>query len=118
MPTVAPATSVPTLIPMPTPAILPETGQADWTHWPLMGGLIVGALAVGAVGCVAALANIAAARLARLLEHFREGDLAGARAIQLPLIEPNTAVTSRFGVPGLKAAMGMSATMVAWCVPR
>ena len=71
------------------------------------GGFFLGALAVGAVGCVGALANIAAAGLARLLDCFRQGDLAGARAIQLPLIEPNTAVTARFGVPGLKAAMDM-----------
>jgi 4-hydroxy-2-oxoglutarate aldolase len=70
-------------------------------------GFLLGALAVGAVGSVAALANIAAAPLARLMECFNKGDLAGARAIQLPLIEPNTAVTSRFGVPGLKAAMDM-----------
>jgi 4-hydroxy-2-oxoglutarate aldolase len=70
-------------------------------------GFFLGALAVGAVGCVAALANIAAAPLARLVDCFNNGDLAGARAIQLPLIEPNTAVTSRFGVPGLKAAMDM-----------
>jgi 4-hydroxy-2-oxoglutarate aldolase len=70
-------------------------------------GFLLGALAVGAVGSVAALANIAASPLARLLECFNERDLAGARAIQLPLIEPNTAVTSRFGVPGLKAAMDM-----------
>jgi len=70
-------------------------------------GFLLGALSVGAVGAIAALANIAAAGLAELMKRFRERDLAGARARQLPLIEANAAVTSRFGVPGLKAAMDM-----------
>ena len=70
-------------------------------------GFFLGALSVGAVGCIAALANIAATQLADLLDRFLKGDLSGARAIQLPLIEANTAVTARFGVPGLKAAMDL-----------
>ena len=70
-------------------------------------GFLLGALAVGAVGGVAALANIAAAPLVRMVEAFYRGDLAGARKMQLRWIEANTAVTSRFGVPGLKAAMDM-----------
>lgn len=70
-------------------------------------GFLLGALAVGAVGGVAALANIAAGPLARMAEAFHRGDMAGARTIQLPLIEANTSVTARFGVPGLKAAMDM-----------
>ena len=36
---------------------------------------------------------------------FSRGETAKARDIQPPLIEANTSVTSRFGVPGLKAAM-------------
>jgi 4-hydroxy-2-oxoglutarate aldolase len=70
-------------------------------------GFLLAALAVGAVGGVMALANIAAKPLAQLMEKFQKGDLAGARAIQLPLIEANAAVTARFGVPGLKAAMDL-----------
>jgi 4-hydroxy-2-oxoglutarate aldolase len=70
-------------------------------------GFLLGALAVGAVGGVCALANIAAARLTQLWKSFREGDVTRARQIQLPLIEANTAVTARFGVAGLKAAMDM-----------
>jgi len=70
-------------------------------------GFLLGALAVGTVGAVSALANIAARPLARMMDAFHRGDLAAARALQLPLIEANTAVTSRFGVPGLKAAMDM-----------
>lgn len=65
------------------------------------------ALALGAVGTISALANIWAGRLDELWSCFRQGDLAGARAIQLPMIEVNAAVTSRFGVAGVKAAMDL-----------
>jgi len=70
-------------------------------------GFLLGALAVGAVGGVCALANIAAAGLTSLWKYFRQGDTMKAREIQLPLIEANMAVTARFGVPGLKAAMDL-----------
>jgi len=70
-----------------------ETRNADFQIVAGSAGFFLGALSVGAVGTVAALANIAGARLAQLLECFKRGDLAGARAIQLPLIEANTAVT-------------------------
>ncbi len=68
-------------------------------------GFFLGALAMGAVGLVAALANIAPVPLAEILTRFRSGDLPAAARIQGRLVEANTAVTARFGVPGLKAAM-------------
>jgi 4-hydroxy-2-oxoglutarate aldolase len=67
----------------------------------------LGALAVGAVGVVAALANLAADQLADLLTLFHKGDLEAARTLQLNLIEANSAVTSTYGVAGLKAALDM-----------
>jgi 4-hydroxy-2-oxoglutarate aldolase len=70
-------------------------------------GFLLGALSVGAVGGVVALANIAATETARLVEAVQRGDFVAARRAQGPLIEVNTAVTARFGVPGLKAAMDM-----------
>jgi 4-hydroxy-2-oxoglutarate aldolase len=68
-------------------------------------GFFLPALAAGAVGTVAALANIAGAELADLLSRFLNGDLDGAREVQARLLDANAAVTSRFGVPGLKCAM-------------
>jgi 4-hydroxy-2-oxoglutarate aldolase len=59
------------------------------------------------VGAVAALANLAATELWEVYEAFRSGELERARRIQLGLIETNTAVTARYGVPGLKAALDM-----------
>jgi 4-hydroxy-2-oxoglutarate aldolase len=68
-------------------------------------GFFLAGLAVGAVGLVAALANVAASALDELLRAFRAGKLDQARAIQARLLQANSAVTSRYGVPGLKAAM-------------
>ncbi|MDW8327899.1 MAG: dihydrodipicolinate synthase family protein [Anaerolineales bacterium] len=70
-------------------------------------GFFLAALAVGGVGGVMATANIAAAQLHELYTNFRVGNLEAARAVQLPLIEVNAAVTVRYGVAGLKAAMDM-----------
>lgn len=84
-----------------------ETRDAEFQIVAGSAGFFLGVLSIGAVGCVAALANIAAGKLAQLLDCFKRGDIDAARAIQLPLIEANMAVTSHFGVPGLKAAMAM-----------
>ncbi len=69
---------------------------------------LLAALSVGAVGCVAALANLAAGPLAQLLEGYESGDLGLARSIQHRMIRPNHAVTAGYGVAGLKAALDLS----------
>jgi 4-hydroxy-2-oxoglutarate aldolase len=84
-----------------------ETRDADFQIVAGSAGFLLGALSVGAVGCVPALGNIAGGKLAQLLEAFKQGDMETARAIQHPLVEANTAVTAHFGVPGLKAALDM-----------
>jgi 4-hydroxy-2-oxoglutarate aldolase len=70
-------------------------------------GFMLGALSVGAVGVIGALANIAGQELVAILAHFRAGDLDIARTIQLRLVEANNAVTVKFGIPGLKLSMDM-----------
>jgi 4-hydroxy-2-oxoglutarate aldolase len=70
-------------------------------------GFLYPAVCVGAVGGVLALANIAPRQCCDLLNLAANGKHLEAKALQLRLIEPNTAVTTRFGVPGLKAAMAM-----------
>lgn len=62
---------------------------------------------VGATGAIAALANIAAYQCLKVYSDFNNGNLEDARITQDKLIEPNTAITTRFGVSGLKAAMDM-----------
>ena len=69
------------------------------------GGFLLPALVMGAVGGVMALACVAAHLLAELVASFEKGNLEKAREIQIQLIPVNTAVTARFGIPGLKAAL-------------
>ena len=70
-------------------------------------GLMLPALAVGATGAVAALGNALPDDCCRLYRMFRDGQMDEARNLQLRLLEINSAVTTRFGVPGLKAAMDL-----------
>ena len=71
------------------------------------GSFFLPALTIGAVGLIAALVNIAAEDLKRIQTLFRDGQTSDARNLQQKLIEANSAVTSRFGVAGLKAALDL-----------
>ncbi len=66
------------------------------------GSFLLPALSVGAVGGV-----MAPHHLSELTRSFDQGDLKKAREIQLGLIPANAAVTAKFGIPGLKAAMDL-----------
>src|SRR5690606_24491586 len=63
------------------------------------------ALAMGAHGGMMALANLLPQECCALYAMTGKGRYDVARRVQQALIAPNAAVTSRFGVPGLKAAM-------------
>jgi 4-hydroxy-2-oxoglutarate aldolase len=69
------------------------------------GAAIFPALSIGAKGVVPALGNIAPRECVAIYDAFHAGRLAEARNIQLRMIRPNTAVTAKWGVPGLKAAL-------------
>ena len=64
-------------------------------------------LALGATGGTLALANVFPNECARLQKLFEAGKLKEARELQMTLIDSNNAVTARWGIPGLKAAMDM-----------
>ncbi|HNR97308.1 MAG TPA: dihydrodipicolinate synthase family protein [Anaerolineae bacterium] len=68
-------------------------------------GFLYAAMVLGAVGGIAALANVAPDLCCQLYEAAREGRHDQARELQLRLIPANNAVTSRFGVPGMKQAL-------------
>jgi 4-hydroxy-tetrahydrodipicolinate synthase len=68
-------------------------------------GFLLPALVIGARGAIAALANIAPRECLRLMQLFEEGKLEEARVLQGRLVAANTAVTSGYGVPGLKVAL-------------
>ncbi len=63
------------------------------------------ALSIGAKGVVPALGNIAPRECVAMYDLFLKGKLEEARNLQLRMIRPNAAVTAKYGVPGLKAAM-------------
>jgi 4-hydroxy-2-oxoglutarate aldolase len=69
------------------------------------GSALLPFLSIGAIGGIMALANVAAVPLRRLWDAFHRGDLESAKNTQLSLGPLNAALTSRFGVPGLKYAM-------------
>lgn len=69
------------------------------------GGAMFPALCIGAKGVVPALGNIAPCECLKIYDMFHKGEMEQARNLQLRMIRPNVAVTSRWGVPGLKAAM-------------
>jgi 4-hydroxy-2-oxoglutarate aldolase len=71
------------------------------------GGFFLPALSVGAAGGVLALANIAPRECLEIQERFLAGDWVGASELQLRMIPLNSAVTNRWGVPGLKKAMDL-----------
>jgi 4-hydroxy-2-oxoglutarate aldolase len=66
------------------------------------------ALVVGAVGVVPALGCLAAEQIRALMLAYKSGELESARQIQATLVGPNEAVTSRFGIAGLKAALDLA----------
>ncbi len=63
------------------------------------------ALCLGATGGIVALGNVAPAECQEVARCFREGNHEAARALQFRLLAPNAAVTSKFGIPGLKVAL-------------
>lgn len=70
-------------------------------------GFFLAGLAVGAVGGILALANIAPEMGLEVMRLFEAGALVEAAELQRRMIPVNHAVTGRFGIAGLKAAMDM-----------
>ncbi len=68
-------------------------------------GFLLPALATGAVGGILASANIAPGHCIEIFRAFAEGDMIHAKEMQHRIIPVNSAVTARWGVPALKAAM-------------
>jgi len=71
-------------------------------------GYLLPALSVGAVGAVAALANIFPREVCQLQALYTAGKLEEARRLQARLVPANTAVTATYNVPGLKAALELT----------
>jgi len=70
-------------------------------------GALYPALTLGCTGGIVALANVAPTQCVRVYDLVKSGQLAEARRLHLQLLPVNRAVTARYGVAGLKAAMDM-----------
>jgi 4-hydroxy-2-oxoglutarate aldolase len=70
-------------------------------------GFLFAALAVGAVGGVVALANVAPQQCVDIYTLFQEGRWDAAADLQRRMVPVNTAITVTHGVAGLKAALDM-----------
>ncbi len=85
--------------------VIRQTQDEDFAVMAGSASFLFTSLCVGATGGVAALANLAPRECVQLFAHFRRGEMDRARELQYRLMAPNAAVTTRFGVAGLKAAM-------------
>jgi len=70
-------------------------------------GFLLATLALGGIGGTLATANIAPDECSAVWELWRAGRIEEARRRQFRLLPVNRAVTARWGVPGLKAAMDL-----------
>ncbi|XP_053547713.1 4-hydroxy-2-oxoglutarate aldolase, mitochondrial [Bombina bombina] len=68
-------------------------------------GFLLAGYSVGAVGGVCALANVLGAQVCELERLCLNSQWQEAKQLQHRLIEPNAAVTRKYGIPGLKRAM-------------
>jgi 4-hydroxy-2-oxoglutarate aldolase len=89
--------------------ILGETKQSRRDFQMLAGsaGFLLPALSVGAVGGVAALANVAPDLCIQLHHAFLRRELQRAAELQCRIVDLNNLVTRSGGVPALKAAMDL-----------
>lgn len=70
-------------------------------------GALFGALTLGCVGGIVALANVAPRACVRICNLLKKGEIEAAGKLQLKMLPVNTALTATYGVPGLKAALDM-----------
>jgi len=71
------------------------------------GGFFLPALVVGAVGGIMAVANILPDQMLEILRLFKRGLIKEAAELQRKIISLNRAVTTGFGISGLKACLDM-----------
>ncbi|WP_265108639.1 dihydrodipicolinate synthase family protein [Halosolutus halophilus] len=71
------------------------------------GSVYAAGLAIGADGGVLAVANVAPERASAIYRAHRDDRAAEARSRNMDLVELNRAVTARYGVPGVKAALSL-----------
>lgn len=81
-----------------------EHGAKDFAVFAGSASFLYASMLLGAAGATMALANVLPDTCVELMELCRKGETAKAQALQLSLLDINAAVTSRFGIGGMKAA--------------
>jgi 4-hydroxy-tetrahydrodipicolinate synthase/4-hydroxy-2-oxoglutarate aldolase len=81
------------------------TADAEFDLLVGSGSVYAHALDAGADGGILGLANVAPERASEIYKLYQTGENAAARQLNAKLVELNRAVTSKYGVPGAKAAM-------------
>ena len=71
------------------------------------GSFLYASLCLGATGGTLAVANVLPGKCFQIIDFFNKGKYEEAKNIQLEILEANAAVTSRWGIAGLKAAMDL-----------
>ena len=69
--------------------------------------ILLAGLTLGAVGGILALSNVAPDKCLEIYRMFKAGQMDEAAELQRRMIPVNEAVTARFGIAGLKAALDM-----------
>ncbi len=69
------------------------------------GSFLLTTLAMGGAGGTLAVANVLPNECAAIQSLYESGNLEAARDLQFKILEANKAVTTGFGIPGLKAAL-------------
>ena len=82
------------------------------------GTVLFDALEAGATGGILAVGCVVPEICLEVFQLFRAGDVGRARDLQSKLTPLAAAVTTRFGIGGLKAAMDLAGYQVASCVGR
>lgn len=78
----------------------------DFRVYAGLGSQLFTGVTLGVDGGILALGNVAPRLCTELFSLTRSGEMEKARALQVRLLEVNTVITARFGVSGLKHAMG------------
>jgi 4-hydroxy-2-oxoglutarate aldolase len=90
-----------------TDAKLRSASSAEFAVFSGNYGAMLPSLAFGVAGGILAVSNIAPNECVRIYELFQQGKVAEAGELHLRLLPVARAVTTQFGVPGLKAAMDL-----------
>ena len=90
-----------------TDVTLRSASSADFAVFSGNYGAMLPSFSFGVVGGILAVANIAPNECVRIFELFQQGKIAEAGEHHLRLLPVGRAVTTQFGVPGLKAVMDM-----------